>query len=206
MSIACRPLALDLARFCRQPAADLKRNGGKKPMDILLLILALVAAVIAFIAMQPTEFSVKRSALIAAPAERIFLHVNDLHAWDAWSPWVKLDPQAKNSFEGPQAGVGASMYWIGNSKVGEGRMTIVDSQPHSHISFRLDFRKPMAATSQAEFTFTPQAGQTLVTWRMTGSNNFVGKAMNLVMNCDKMVGGQFENGLASLRAVATGAS
>lgn len=175
-------------------------------METLLVILALLAVAAAFIAMQPTEFSIQRSALIAAPAEQLFAQVNDLQAWAAWSPWAKLDPQAKNNFEGPQAGVGAAMSWSGNNKVGEGLMTVTDSQPHSRVSYRLDFRKPMVATSQAEFTFAPQAGQTLVTWRMSGSNNFMGKAMNLVMNCDKMVGGQFEAGLANLRAVVTKAA
>ncbi len=170
-------------------------------MDILLTVLAVMAVVAAFVAMQPTEFNIKRAALIDAAPEQIFPHVNDLHAWDAWSPWAKLDPQAQNRFAGPPAGVGAAMHWAGNSKVGAGSMTIVDSQPSSRIVFRLDFLKPMAATSTAEFTFAPQGGQTLVTWRMAGSNSFICKAMGLVMNMDKMVGGQFEAGLASLRDV-----
>lgn len=170
-------------------------------MEILLLVLAVAAVAAAFIAMQPTEFSIQRAALIDAPAEKIFPQVNDLHAWNAWSPWAKLDPQAQNRFEGPEAGAGAAMHWTGNNKVGTGSMTIVDSQPHSRIVFRLDFLKPMKATNTAEFTFAPQAGQTLVTWRMTGCNNFISKAMCLTMNMDKMVGGQFEAGLASLRDV-----
>src|SRR5260221_14652047 len=107
-----------------------------------------------------------------------------------------MDPNAATTFGGPASGVGATMDWAGNMKVGEGSMTIVESHPNDLVRFRLDFQKPFAGTNTAEFTFQPQGGQTQVTWSMTGHNNFMGKAMGLVMNCDKMVGGQFEQGFA----------
>jgi hypothetical protein len=171
-------------------------------LDLILILAA--AAVILFIvvaAMQPTDFRITRTGTIIAPASAVFPHVNDLHQWDAWSPWAKLDPNAKNSFEGPALGVGAIMSWAGNNKVGQGSMTIMESRPDEFIQFKLEFLKPMAATNTAEFTFTSENDQTTVTWCMYGKNNFKGKAMSLIMNCDKMVGGQFEQGLAALKSV-----
>ena len=171
-------------------------------LDLILILAA--AAVILFIvaaAKQPTDFRITRTGTINAPASAVFPHVNDLHQWDAWSPWAKLDPNAKNSFEGPAAGVGAIMRWAGNNKVGQGSMTILESRPDEFIRFKLEFLKPMAATNTAEFTFTSENDQTTVTWCMYGKNNFMGKAMGLIMNCEKMVGGQFEKGLATLKSV-----
>ncbi len=172
----------------------------------ILLALAFIALLfIVVIAGQPCEFKFSRSTKISAPPATIFPHVNDLHKWEAWSPWAKLDPNAKNSFSGPDAGGGAAMAWEGNCKVGVGKMTITESQPSSIVRFRLDFEKPMKATNLAEFTFLPDGGGTVVTWSMAGKNSFGGKIFGLLMNCDKMVGGQFEKGLANLKALTEAA-
>jgi hypothetical protein len=171
-------------------------------LDIILILV--VISVIIFItvaAMQPSAFRITRTATITAPSSAVFAQVNDLQKWDAWSPWAKLDPNAKNAFEGPASGVGAIMRWAGNNKVGEGSMTITESRPDEFISFKLEFLKPFAATNTAEFTFNPEDNQTIVTWCMYGKNNFMGKAMGLIMNCEKMVGGLFEKGLAALKSV-----
>jgi hypothetical protein len=151
--------------------------------------------------MQPGEFRVTRSATMPAPAVAVFPHVNNLRSWEAWSPWARLDPTAKSSFEGPDAGNGASMAWAGNNKVGEGRMTITESRPDEMVRIRLEFLKPMKATNSALFSFKPDGGGTLVTWTMSGTNSFAGKLFNLFVNCEKMVGAQFEQGLANMRAV-----
>lgn len=168
---------------------------------ILILIVLAVIVVLVIAARQPADFRITRTGIISAPASAIFPHVNNLQNWEAWSPWAKLDPNAKNAFEGPSEGVGAKMSWAGNNKVGIGSMTITESRPNDFIQFRLEFQKPMQATNTAEFAFKSEGDQTTVTWTMTGTNNFVGKVMGLVMNCDKMVGGQFAQGLASLKAV-----
>jgi len=176
---------------------------------ILIVLAALAAIVIVFliiVAMQPPEFRVTRSATVATAPTEVFPHVNELKKWDAWSPWAKLDPNAKHGFEGPAAGTGSAMTWAGNNEVGEGRMTITESRPSELVRFRLEFYKPMAGTSDAEFTFKPQGNQTEVTRTMTGTNNFIAKAMCTVMNMDKMIGGQFEQGLASLKSIAEGAT
>jgi hypothetical protein len=174
---------------------------------VLLKILIGVAAVVVLavavlVVMQPSEFRIQRSATIAAPAPVVFAQVNDFHNWEAWSPWAKLDPSATNSFEGAPAGTGASFAWAGNSKVGEGRMTIVESRPSELVWIKLEFLKPFAATNTAEFTFKPEGDRTAVTWSMYGHNNFLARAVGLVVNMDKFLGGEFEKGLASMKSVA----
>jgi hypothetical protein len=166
-----------------------------------LVIATLVAALVAVIATRPSEFRISRASNLSAAPAAVFPHVNDFHKWEAWSPWAKLDPNAKSTFEGPAAGVGSVFGWAGNKEVGEGRMTIIESRPDELIRIKLEFFKPFKATNTAEFTFQLEDGRTVVTWSMFGTNNFMAKAINLVINCDRMVGGQFEKGLANMRAV-----
>lgn len=173
----------------------------------ILLALAIVAILLfVIIAGQPDEFKVVRTANVAAPPENVFPRVNELKQWDAWSPWAKIDPNCKIVFEGPAAGSGASFTWSGNKKVGEGKMTITESTPSSLIRLRLEFLRPFKATNTAEFQFTSEGGQTLVTWSMTGKNNFPFKVFGLFMDCDTMVGKDFEKGLASLKSVVESAA
>jgi hypothetical protein len=170
-------------------------------VKILAGIAVVLGALAAFVALQPADFSVSRSATFAAPASAVFAQVNELRKWKAWSPWAKKDPNAKEGYDGPAAGTGASMSWAGNNEVGEGRMTIVESQPNALLRFKLEFFKPFAATNSAEFTFKEEGGRTTVDWTMRGQNNFIGKAMCLVFDMDKMVGGDFEAGLAGIRSI-----
>jgi hypothetical protein len=168
------------------------------------LFLGLAAVIVIFLivaAMQPADFRISRSATLAAPAPVVFEQINDFHKWNEWSPWAKMDPNSKGTYDGPPSGVGASFAWSGNSQVGEGKMTITESKPSEFIRMRLEFLKPFAATNVAEFTLQPEGDQTAVTWSMSGRNGFVGKCMGLIMNCDKMVGGQFEQGFANLKAI-----
>jgi len=173
---------------------------------ILIALSAIVVVFVAVVAMQPSEFRVARTATIFAPAPVVFAQVNDFHKWEAWSPWAKLDPAAKATFEGPTAGRGAIFRWAGNHEVGEGSMTITESRPSDLIRITLEFLKPFAATNTVEFTFKPEANQTVVTWSMAGKNNFIAKAVSLFMNMDKMVGGQFEKGLVNMKSVVGVAS
>jgi uncharacterized protein YndB with AHSA1/START domain len=171
----------------------------------ILIIAAGLAGLVIFVASRPAEFSIMRSGTFRAPVAAVFDRVNDLHQWQAWSPWARLDPAAENIFTGSLFGTGASMSWAGNKQVGAGRMTITETRPDSFIRLKLEFLKPFKAVNTAEFTFRPQDGQTVVTWAMSGTNHFLGKAIGLVMNCDKLVGGQFEQGLANLRVVVEAA-
>jgi len=175
-------------------------------IKILIALAVIVVVFVVIVAMQPSEFGVVRSATISAPAPALFAQVNDFHKWEAWNPWGKLDPTMKQAYEGAPAGTGAIYTWSGNNEVGEGRMTITESRPSDLIRIKLEFFKPFAATNTAEFTFKPEGNQTAVTWSMTGNNNFLAKAVHLFMNMDKMVGGQFEKGLAQMGSVVEAAA
>lgn len=175
-------------------------------ITILIIVLIIVALFVGVVAMRPSEFLVTRTAAMAAPAPAVFAQVNDFHNWNAWSPWAKLDPAAKNIFEGAPAGTGAGFKWSGNNKVGEGSMTITESRPNDLIRIKLEFLRPFKAANTAEFTFKLEENKTTVTWSMFGRNNFMGKAVGLFMDCDKMVGGQFEQGLAQMKLIVEAAS
>lgn len=172
---------------------------------LIKILIALAAIIVLFgiiVALQPSDFRVVRSATIAAPPEVVFAHVNSLRNWEAWSPWAKIDPAMKQTYDGPQAGVGASYTWSGNNEVGEGRNTLTESRPNELVGFKLDFERPFKGTNDVEFTFKPEGNQTVVTWAMTGERNFFFKAIGLFMNCDKICGDQFEKGLLQLKSVA----
>ena len=173
---------------------------------ILIAVAVIVIGLAVVVALQPASFRVTRTATIAAPAADVFAQVNDFHNWEAWSPWAKLDPTAKNTFEGPAAGTGAAFAWSGNSKVGEGRMTITESRPSELVRIKLEFVRPFAATNTAEFAFKPAGGGTAVTWSMYGHNNFIARAFCLFVSMDKALGGEFEKGLASMKSAAEAAA
>ncbi|RYZ05233.1 MAG: polyketide cyclase [Myxococcales bacterium] len=172
---------------------------------ILLGVAALLVALVIVIALQPSTFHVERSTVIAAPPEAAHAQVNDFHAWQGWSPWEKLDPDMKRTFEGAPSGVGARYAWVGRKEVGEGRMTIEKSEPQK-VVIKLEFLKPFEATNTATFTFESIPSGTKTTWAMDGKNDFMGKAFHLVMDMDKLVGGDFERGLANLKAKAEASS
>jgi hypothetical protein len=168
---------------------------------ILLSLAVIVILFVVIVALQPSEFRVARGTTICALPAVIFAEVNDFHKWEAWNPWGKIDPAMKQTYEGAPMGTGAIYAWAGNKEVGEGRMTITESRPNDLIRIKLEFFKPFAGNSIAEFTFKPEANQTAVTWSMAGENNFMAKAIHLFMNMDKMIGSQFEIGLANLKAL-----
>ena len=172
---------------------------------ILLALAGVVVVFVAIVAMQPSEYRVARTARISASARAVFGQVNDFHKWQAWSPWARLDPAMKQTYEGAPAGVGAVYTWAGNNEVGEGRMTLTESRPSELVRINLEFLKPFAGTSTAEFTFKPEGNQTAVTWSMTGKVNFMAKVVHLFMDMDRMIGGNFEMGLAQLKSVVEAA-
>ena len=175
-------------------------------LKIIVIALAVIVVVfVVIVALQPAEFRVVRSTTISAPPQAVFAQVDDFHKWEAWNPWGKIDPAMKQTYEGTPAGVGAIYAWTGNNEVGEGRMTITESRPSDLVRVKLEFFKPFAATNTAEFTFKPEGNQTAVTWSMFGQNNFMAKAIHPFMNMDKMIGGQFEKGLASMKSVVEAA-
>jgi hypothetical protein len=172
---------------------------------ILIGVAVVLVLLVLVVLTRPATFHVERSITMAAPPENAFALVNDFHAWPAWSPWEKLDPNMKKTFDGPPAGVGAKYAWSGNEQVGEGRMTLEKSERPSQVGIKLEFIKPFAATNQTTFTFAPAAGGSKVTWAMDGENSFMAKAASLFMNMDKLVGGDFEKGLAAMKTAAEAA-
>ena len=169
---------------------------------ILIGLFAIIAIFVLIVSTRSADFRVSRSATFNAPPSAAFDQVNDFHKWGGWDPWAKLDPNSKTTFDGPPSGVGASMAWDGNNQVGKGKVTIIESKSPERVAMRMDFEKPMKATNEAEFTFKADGDKTVVTWTMTGKNNFFGKAFSLFVDCDKMAGPQFEKGLASMKAIA----
>jgi hypothetical protein len=169
---------------------------------ILLVLVVLIGAFAVYIALQPSDFRVERQTTIAAPPASVFAHVNDLHKWDAWSPWAKIDPNAKVGFEGPSAGKDAVFTWSGNDQIGEGRMIIAESRPGELVDLHVAFTKPFENTSNSRFEFKPDGNQTIVTWSMGSHQNFFAKAMCIVFSGKKMLGGEMEKGLSNLKAVA----
>jgi uncharacterized protein YndB with AHSA1/START domain len=169
---------------------------------IALLAMILIAAILIYAATKPDTFQVQRSTHIAAPPEKVFEHIEDLHQWASWSPWEKRDPAMKKSYSGAPQGAGAALDWDGNNDVGTGRMEIVSTVPPSRVVIKLDFLKPFEAHNQAEFTLEGGDTATTVTWAMHGPQPFMMKVMDLVMGMDRMVGKDFETGLANLKQLA----
>jgi FlaG/FlaF family flagellin (archaellin) len=172
---------------------------------IIVALIVVIAAVLVLAATRPDTFRVERSAQISAPPEKILSLVNDFHQWGAWSPYEKLDPAMKRTYAGAAAGKGAVYEWEGNSKAGQGRMQIIDAAP-TRTAIQLDFIKPFAANDIAEFTALAQGDATRVTWSMEGQSPFIHKVVGLFLNMDKMIGGDFETGLANLKTLAEKAS
>lgn len=173
-------------------------------LAILAVVVGIIILLIIVIASQPAGFCITRTSSVGAMPAAVFGQINDFHKWQAWSPWAKMDPASKITFEGAESGVNAVYTWAGNKKVGAGRMTITESERPSRIAITVAFSKPFVANNVAEFIITPAGEQTIVTWSMTGTNGFMGKAFGLVVNCDKMVGSEFEKGLASMKRLCEG--
>ncbi|MBM3544539.1 MAG: SRPBCC family protein [Alphaproteobacteria bacterium] len=173
---------------------------------VLIALAALILIFVVVVALQPSEFHVERSATIAAPQDEVFAQVNDFRKWDAWSPWAKLDPQAKIAFEGPPSGEGTVMTWAGNDKVGEGKMTLDESRPSDLVKIKVDFVRPFEGSNTSQFTFKPDGDRTSVTWTMDARHNFFEKAFCLIMNGKKMVGDDMEKGLTQMKSVAESGS
>ncbi len=169
---------------------------------IALIIVIVVVVVLVVAASRPDTFRIERSASIKAPPERIFPLINDFHRWEAWSPWEKIDPAVKRTYSGGDSGKGAVYEWQGNRNVGQGRMEIVESTPSSRVLIKIDFLVPFEAHNTVEFTIDPQGDSTKVTQAMYGSCNYTSKVMGLFMSMEKMVGSKYDEGLASLKAIA----
>lgn len=171
---------------------------------VLLGLVALVAALVAYVASRPDAFRIERSQRIRANADAVFARVNDLREFNTWNPFAAADPSAQLVYSGPSRGPGAAYEWDSTGRAGKGRMTVVEAQTPRKVVMRLEFLKPFTATNTAEFSLVSEGATTNVTWAMTGTCSFVHKLCGLVFNSDKMVGGEFAKGLASLKSLLEG--
>jgi hypothetical protein len=163
-------------------------------------VLAVAVAIVLILAVtKPNTFSVQRAATVQAPPDAIFPLINDFHQWVTWSPYENKDPAMKRSYSGAESGKGAVYGWEGNKNVGSGRMEILDTSAPTKIVIKLDFFTPFEGHNTAEFTMLPQGNVTNVTWVMHGPAVFISKVMQVFMNLDKMIGKDFEVGLANLK-------
>jgi uncharacterized protein YndB with AHSA1/START domain len=169
---------------------------------VALVLLVAVAAVLIYAATKPDTFRIQRAMSVNAPPEKVFALINDFRRWTVWSPWEKMDPALQRTYSGTASGQGAVYAWEGNRKVGAGRMEITDAPSPSKVTIKLDFLRPFEAHNIAEFTLEPKGDATTVTWAMHGPNLFVGKVMSIFVDMDRMIGKDFETGLANLKAAA----
>lgn len=168
---------------------------------ILWIAFILVVACLLYATTRP-DLVVQRSVVIQAPPEKIYPYINDFHRWSVWSPWEKLDPGLHKTYTGPESGRGAGYAWQGNSKVGQGMMEITDSAPANHVTIKLDFIRPFEHHDITEFTLEPQDSATRVMWTMQSQSSYSAKLIGVFVNMDKLIGGDFELGLANLKAVS----
>ncbi len=168
---------------------------------IAIVVVSLVAALLIFAATRPDTFRVERSISIEAPSEKIFAILNDFHLSQSWSPFEKKDPTMKRTFSGAASGKGAVYEFDGNKEVGKGRLMITDTAPPSKITIALDMVEPFEAHNTVEFTLGANGDSTKVTWAMHGPQSYVMKVLSFFIDCDKMVGKDFEAGLVKLKAI-----
>jgi uncharacterized protein YndB with AHSA1/START domain len=169
---------------------------------IAVAIVVLVAALLVFAATRPDTFRVQRETSIKAPPEKIFPLINDLHNWDLWSPYEKKDPAMKKTYSGAASGKGAVSEWDGNHEVGKGRVEIAETVAPSRIMIKLDMLKPLECHNIVEFTLETNGDFTNVTWAMNGPSPYISKLLGVFCNMDRMVGKDFEIGLANLKSIA----
>jgi uncharacterized protein YndB with AHSA1/START domain len=169
---------------------------------IVIIVVLLVAAVLLYAVTRPDTFSLQRSTVIAAPPEKVFVLISDLKAFNTWNPFALKEPTAKIQYEGATDGPGAAYSWQGRA-MGSGRLEVVEVVAPTKVVMRLDFKKPTQATHRVEFTLAPQGAQaTQVTWAMSGSTPYLSKLMTTFVSMDKVMGGEFEAGLANLKVAA----
>lgn len=168
----------------------------------LAAIVGIIVIILGVAASKPDTFAVVRTITIKAPPEKIAPLISDFHNWGSWSPWEHLDPAMQRTFSGTAAGPGAVYAWTGNDKVGAGRMEITAVTPPSRIDIKLDFLTPFESHNATEFLLDTKGDTTTVTWNMHGPMPFVSKVMTVFVSMDSMIGGDFEKGLASMKAVA----
>lgn len=207
---ASMPAAMGKAGAVKAPGSgdqtSFLANAGDDVLRIMKIAAAGLAVVIALVvglaSLQPDEFSIVRQASIKAPPEKVYAFLVDFRKWNSWSPWDQKDPAMQRSYSGPAAGVGAQYRWNGNDDFGAGIMEIREAVPWSRVAIRLTFERPMATTNTVVFMLSARDEGTDIEWAMTGRQPLIGKIFGLFVNIDRLVGADFERGLATLKTRA----
>jgi Polyketide cyclase / dehydrase and lipid transport len=168
---------------------------------VIIALGAIVVAIVAIASRRPGTFKVARSLSIRSEPERLFPLINDLHAFNTWNPFAQRDPNARAVYRGPACGKGA-VHTFDGKKSGTGQIEIVDAAAPKQVTMRLTMVKPFRADNTVNFTLEPRGDATNVTWAMSGQSPLLAKVIGLFINCDNMVGKDFEQGLSNLRAIA----
>ena len=169
---------------------------------ILIGLMAIIALLFIYVAVQPSEYKISREVTISASAEQIFPMINNAQQTEKWMPWFQMDPELKMSYSGPESGVGSKASWTSKGEMGTGSSTIVESIPNQLVTYQLEYEEPFQMVQTAQISILPVNGrQHLVKWSVQGKNNFIGRLMCLFMDMDKMVGSSFEEGLNKLKSM-----
>lgn len=170
-------------------------------IKIAIAVIVIIALVLIYASTKPDTFHVERSINIKAAPEKIFALINDFHLWNDWTPYNK-DPAMKKTYSGNDRGVGAHYAWEGNKEVGKGEISITETTPPNKIVMDLHMIEPFEGHNVATFTLSAAGDSTKVTWSLDDKQKFIVKVIGIFMNMDKMIGGDFETGLARLKVTA----
>jgi uncharacterized protein YndB with AHSA1/START domain len=168
---------------------------------IAIVLVIIIVAFLGYVSTRNPHFRYERSGVINAPAEKIFPYISDFKLGALWSPYEKTDPNMKRTFSGPEAQAGSVMEFDGNSDVGSGKLEMLKVVPNESVEIKLTMLKPFYGENMIKYVLTPEGEGTRFTWIMSGNGGFMGKLMSVLIDCEKMIGGQFEQGIASLKAV-----
>ena len=169
---------------------------------ILMIAVLVLGGFLVYVALKPAASTISREIVIKASPETLFSYINNSKKMNEWMPWQDSDPGVKMQYSGPEEGVGSKSSWDSNGKMGVGNAVVIESIPNKSVKTQLTYTKPMEMSQLAEMTLTPVEGGTNVKWSVDGHNGFFFRLMGVIMNVEKMVGGEFEKGLAKLKILA----
>jgi uncharacterized protein YndB with AHSA1/START domain len=166
-----------------------------------LAFVVLIVLFLGYVSTRESSFRYERSGVINAPADKIFPYISQFRLGEKWSPYEKVDPNLKKTFKGTDGQVGSIMEFDGNMEAGSGQLELLNLVPNESVDIKLTMTKPMFAENLIQYRLTPEAGGTRFTWTMSGDGGFMTKLMTVFIDCEKMIGGQFTQGIENLKTV-----
>lgn len=171
-------------------------------IKILSIVGTIIGILLIYAGVKSPQMEISRELLIKATPEIIFPYLNNSQKMNDWMPWQNSDPELKMLYSGPSEGAGSRSSWDSSGKMGTGYAEIIESIPNQSVKTKLEYTKPMVMSQVATMSLVPaENGETLVRWSVTGHNSFLFRLIGIFMNMDKMVGGEFEKGLTTLKTI-----